>query len=502
MPSAAPAGSAPSKRAALRRRVDGAAQPNEPALAATTTAPVFTPEVQRVTLKDGDFTFLDAAGRVVAKFIGLDFRSSFRTATAIKGSAQVDKISLRDRFFIENLESPLHYEPEELSFSNISAEAAGGSISGRFEMELQTPDSPFTAEVKFRDLQAEKLLTNAGGPAGMIQGRVEGFLDATGKTADSNALTGHGEIVLRDGKLQQYSLLVALGQILQIDELMQLHLEQAEIKYHISPGIVTIDQLLLRSPNIRLTATGTISFRGKLRLDSQLALNDKVRRQLFGPIRENFQPLQEPAGYAAVDFKVSGTVDRPKTDLMDKLVGRDLRDLGGVISSLFGHGKRKKNRPKKRLRLTTSAEPAVAAPDKTATAPEQASAAPPAHAVPHALAHALSLRHESDRRHLRRHPARRPENRYSTDDGPGQSRHLFQPRRARHRRACARSFCRHRRARDRGAQSRRGFRHVRGERSPGHRRDRAQSCPHRFERTHSQTGRLRFSQSRQHRSGA
>ena len=94
---------------------------------------------------------------------------------------------------------------------------------------------------------------------------------------------------LRDGKLQQYSLLVALGQILQIDELTQLHLEQAEVKYHISPGIVTIDQLLLRSPNIRLTATGTISFSGKLRLDSQLALNDKVRRQLFAPIRENFQ---------------------------------------------------------------------------------------------------------------------------------------------------------------------------------------------------------------------
>ena len=318
-----------------------AAEPNEPVLAATPAA-VFTPEVQRVTLKDGNFTFLDSAGRVIAKFNGLDFGSSFRTATAIKGSASVEKISLRDRFFIEDLESPLHYDPAALVFSNISAHAAGGDITGRFEMELQAPDSPFTAMVKFRDLQAEKLMTNAGGPAGMIQGRVEGFLDAEGKTADSNALAGHGEIILRDGKLQQYSLLVALGQILQIDELMQLHLEQAEVKYHISPGIVTIDQLLLRSPNIRLTATGTISFSGKLRLDSQLALNDKVRRQLFTPIRENFQALKEPAGYAAVDFKVSGTVDRPKTDLMDKLVGRDLRDLGGVISSLFGHAKKKK----------------------------------------------------------------------------------------------------------------------------------------------------------------
>jgi len=336
--------------------------------------------VQRVNLKRGNFTFLDSAGRVIAKFNGLDFDSSFRTATAIKGSASVEKISLRDRFFIEDLNSPLHYDPAALVFSNISAHAAGGDITGRFEMELQAPDSPFTATVKFRDLQAEKLMTNAGGPAGMVQGRVEGFLNAKGKTADSNALAGRGEIFLRDGKLQQYSLLVALGQILQIDELMQLQLEQAEVKYHISPGIVTIDRLLLRSPNIRLTATGTVSFSGKLHLESQLALNDKVRRQLFTPIRENFQALKEPPGYAAVDFEVSGTVGRPKTDLMDKLVGRDLRDLSGVISSLFGHGKKKKPAEPQPHSPAPTASPNEATP--TPVSPEPVASATPDESAP------------------------------------------------------------------------------------------------------------------------
>src|SRR5262249_49726789 len=116
----------------------------------------------------------------------------------------------------------------------------------------------------------------------------------------------------------------------------------AEVKYRISPGLVTIDQLILRSPNIRLTATGTINFKGKLHLDSQLALNDKVRRQLFSPVRENFLPLADEPGYAALDFKISGTVDRPKSDWMNKLAGRALQDWGGVISSLFGHAKKKK----------------------------------------------------------------------------------------------------------------------------------------------------------------
>jgi uncharacterized protein involved in outer membrane biogenesis len=83
-----------------------ATAPNEPVPAEAPT-PVFTPEVQRVNLKDGNFTFLDAAGRVIAKFSGLDFRSGFRTATEIEGNAKVEKISLRDRFFIDDLESGL-----------------------------------------------------------------------------------------------------------------------------------------------------------------------------------------------------------------------------------------------------------------------------------------------------------------------------------------------------------------------------------------------------------
>ena len=379
-PAASPPAGAPGPTAPIAAATAAAApRPNESIFGPTPASSTFVPEVQRVTLKDGDFIFLDSNGKMIAKFLGLDFRSIFRTATAITGNASVKEVSLRDRFFLHNLESPLRYDPAELAFSSISAQAAGGSITGRFEMQLQLEDTPFTAGVKFRDLQADKLITNAGGPAGMIQGKVEGFLNATGKTADPNALNGRGEISLREGKLQQYSLLVALGQILQIDELMQLELEEAQVKYHITPGIVTIDELLLQSPNIRLTATGTITFRGKLRLDARLALNDKIRRQLFAPIRENFSPEPLLPGYAAVDFKINGTVERPKTDLMDKLVGRDLRDLGGVISSLFSHGKKKRARPSPSPAPASSPHEAPAAPSPGTTpatpSPNESSAA-------------------------------------------------------------------------------------------------------------------------------
>ncbi|MEY2528176.1 MAG: hypothetical protein QOJ05_266 [Verrucomicrobiota bacterium] len=327
--------------------------------AETETPPGFRPEIERVNLVGGRFLFLDEKLNKVAMFDQVRFRSNFRTANDLRGDIMIGKTSLRDRFYLEELQSPLRYSPDELDFSQITARAAGGEITGRFILLPQAEDSPFTVSVKFHDVQADRVVSDAGGSPGMITGKLEGFLDAGGTTADQNALSGKGEIVLRDGQVRQYSLLVALGQLLQIQEFQQLRLDQAQVKYHIDPGVVTIDELVFRSENVRLSGSGTVSFDGKLQLESQLAVNEKMRSQLFRAIRESFQPTDDP-GYSAVSFQVSGTVGRPKTNLMDKLIGRDLKDLSSVISGLIGGGKSERAKKKKAAADAAAAEPSVA----------------------------------------------------------------------------------------------------------------------------------------------
>lgn len=331
------------------------------------TTAAFEPEVRHLAVMRGKFRFLNREGTPVANFEGVNFRSSLSNPLALRGQARIDKVSLRDRFFLSALRSPLRYDPPNLDLPKISARAAGGDLSGRFTMQPETEDSPFTVSAKFHDLQADQIVTQAGGPSGMVQGKLEGTFEAQGKTGDADALKGAGEILLRDGQLRQYSVLVALGQILQIEELTQLHLEEAKARYHVDPGVVTIDELILRSTNIRLTATGTIGFNGKLRLESRLAINEKLREQLFKPVRQNFQPIDEP-GYSAVDFQVSGSLERPKSNLVEKVVGKDLKDLGSVINSLLG--KSKPDRPKKKKsRDELPAESASPSPDAAATLP-------------------------------------------------------------------------------------------------------------------------------------
>jgi type II secretion system protein N len=280
----------------------------------------------------------------------------------LKGNARVTKVSLRDRFFLQQLKSPLRYDANGLDLSQISAHVGGGDVSGRFTMQPETEDSPFRVEMKFRGVQADQIITEAGGPSGVLQGKLEGSVQTEGKTTDPDALAGSGEVFLHDGQLRQYNLLVALGQLFQIEELTQLHLDQAEAKYHLAPGVVTIDELVLRSTNIHLSATGTVSFRGKLHLSSRLAINEKIRAQLFKPIRTNFQPTEEP-GYSAVDFEVSGTLERPKTNLLEKVVGRDLKEL---VNSFWG-GKSDKPKKKKGAQANVDESTPTPSPDTSAS---------------------------------------------------------------------------------------------------------------------------------------
>jgi hypothetical protein len=338
---------------------------NQPARELTLTV---APEVRRVSVKNGDFTFLDHAGRLIASFTGVDFRTNIRSALALQGETKIARISLRDRFFLDELRSPLRYEPDVLELSNISARVAEGQVNGYFAIQPEAEDSPFTTSVNFHDLLADQIVGNAGGPKGMVKGKLEGTFQASGKTGDPDALTGKGEIFLREGRVEQYRLLVLLGQMLQIEELQELHLEQADAKYHVSPGLITIDELLLRSPNIELTASGAVGFDGTLQLNSQLAINDRIREQLFRAIRDNFHPIDEP-GYSAIDFHVGGTLDRPSTNLVERLVGRDITSM---LNSFFGVKKDRAKKKKKTVEGMTatpspSGSPEEAVPEASAT---------------------------------------------------------------------------------------------------------------------------------------
>jgi hypothetical protein len=125
--------------------------------------------------------------------------------------------------------------------------------------------------------------------------------------------------------------------------------------------------MVLRSPNIRLTSSGTVAFDGTLQLNSQLAINDRIRGQLFKAIRDNFHSIDDP-GYSAIEFQVGGTIERPSTNLVEQVVGRD---ISSMLNTFFGGKKaKKKKKPAEKAAAplpSPSLPPQAALPEATAT---------------------------------------------------------------------------------------------------------------------------------------
>jgi hypothetical protein len=138
---------------------------------------------------------------------------------------------------------------------------------------------------------------------------------------------------------------------------------------------------------LQLNAQGVSRFDGKLDLDARLALSDRLFKQIPTFVRGNFVVAED--GRRAIEFDITGKNNKPKTNLLDRVVGQK---IGGqfeeLLSTIFGgvtkrepkvesskdSDKKKDDKKKKKKDAAKAAEKATL----EAAAPIVNPAAPPA----------------------------------------------------------------------------------------------------------------------------
>ena len=300
-------------------------------------------------IRNGSFDFSDAAGHRIALFSDVNVEIPAATPGFAAGTAVCDKISFRDRLFAGDLKTRFSYSKERLAVSDLQVRIADGVARGDLVVKTAEPKSPFTADVRLDKVNLNRLISEAGGQQGQAGGTLSGYLDIYGLAGETASIGGSGQLELAGGRFQQYEILQFLGKLLQIEELSQLNLERAFATWRIEDGVIRVDQLLLQSANLRITAHGTVNLDGRLDLDANLAINKKISRQLPAMIEENFIPV-ENSDLRAVDFKIFGTLSHPRTDLQVRLLGRDVekkveKKAIDLLQNIFGGKKpRRDNR--------------------------------------------------------------------------------------------------------------------------------------------------------------
>jgi hypothetical protein len=84
-----------------------------------------------------------------------------------------------------------------------------------------------------------------------------------------------------------------------------------------------------------------------MNLDAQLLFNLKLQNQLRGVLGKNLVDSEDPE-YRQIPFTVTGRIDNPKTDLLDKLIGAKVgQDVGGMLMNILRSSAPQKTEDKK-----------------------------------------------------------------------------------------------------------------------------------------------------------
>ena len=291
--------------------------------------------VHRLLISGASFDFWDDKGNRLAQFAGVDVVCMDPNVAGTKGQATCKEVSLRDRIFLHDMRSDWSFAAGALKLTSFQTVVGGGKIAGTAQVETAAKHSPFLADVKFDSVNVDELLTEAGGPSGEVSGTMSGWLDLSGNSGKTSSLNGKGQVNLNGGKMQGIGILQMLGRGLQIPDLVELNLSTGELDWQMVSGVTYIDQLILQSQNLRVTAHGTIGTDGKLKLDARLTVDAIVIERLPQFILDSFKVGETPST-RYIDFEVGNTISHPKTRLLEELLGHRIQSqMSGLMQLLF-----------------------------------------------------------------------------------------------------------------------------------------------------------------------
>ena len=298
-------------------------------------------------IENATLRFVNREGENVAVLEGVNLDCPHGVQGDLEGHLLIHKATFHDGVTLEELTAPFTLKGGALTLSPVEARIAGGTVKGKMTAAELKEFAPFTLDLLLDGVDLHTLQTQIRGdqPECKTTGTLHGSLNIYGYIGHKKSITGVSQIRLYNGRMAQVPLFQMIGKALGIEELSNLELQQAQLDLRAAEGKVYVDGLTLESPNLGLTATGTSNFNGKLNLDAHLAATSKITRQLPQSVEANFRPVPG-SERKVISFHITGTADRPQTDLMRVLVGQKIEnELINVFRVLSGKSKKKNSVP-------------------------------------------------------------------------------------------------------------------------------------------------------------
>ncbi len=288
---------------------------------------------------------LDKEKQTVMKLTGVNIDYGVLTPERLEGTMIIDRVQW-SALAITNVHGPFKYADSAVSLAPLEGTLAGGALKGALHLQPAEHGIPFTAELKLAAGDVGKLMNETAWAPNQFFGRVDGSVEMHGTVRRLAKVEGKGALSLTGAEIKGFEFFSAIADGLHIPELADLHLGDSSTEFRLGEEKVFVDSLALNSSAVKVLANGNVRMNGRIEIAARLALAESTMRELPDFVREF---VGSANGEAGIDFKVGGTLSKPKTDLLDRVMGkRALSQAVDILGNLFGDKKKKDDQKKKK----------------------------------------------------------------------------------------------------------------------------------------------------------
>ncbi|RMG51304.1 MAG: AsmA family protein [Acidobacteria bacterium] len=291
--------------------------------------------LSNISASDGE-VFLLSDGHPLARVEGMDVTASLDMAEGNlngHGTVNAESINLRDALFIREATAPLSISSEKVTLDPLTGALAGGRLSGDVIFILR-PSFAYAMNLQVEKARVDALLEQAHAKP-VINGRLRATTTLRG-TGGLPTMKGEGRIRIANGKLAEMPLQRILATLFQAPRLRQIAFDECVVVFSLANSVMRTPVVRLTSPEVRVTGQGTVSLaRRTLNHRMTLALKKDLLAAIPRHMLAAFRERED--GYLALDFRVWGPYDAPKTDIQRRLVtGTAKQFLEKGLKKLFG----------------------------------------------------------------------------------------------------------------------------------------------------------------------
>jgi type II secretion system protein N len=303
--------------------------------------------VESGQIKRGTIELLDAAAQPVATFTDVTIDFTKLTAERIEGTLQIGRAVWEKVLVVEEARTPFTYADGTLEFPGLDMRIGGGFVKGAVSFVTDEDETPFDGRLEFEHVDLARASTDSRWSENEIAGSLNGTLELAGTAGNWRRAEGNAKLFLRNGRFRNLFYFELIGQALQIKELSDLRLGDSEAELRFADEKAFIESMTLDSANLQLSGKGLVRIDGKIQIAARLIARDQLFKQLPSFARDNFSTSADNIRF--IEFAITGNTAKPKTDLLNKVVGEKIdTKFDDLLSSIFGTRKSDEKKDEKK----------------------------------------------------------------------------------------------------------------------------------------------------------